>query len=636
MVSTSALTTAQATFLTDKLLPAAESWIESALNVDPVSSSLKIGRSCTSSFGTGTCAAASAPTCGINADGTSYTVPDDALNSLEVCSSCYTNGECSGCSTLAAGAGYTSTDFVLYTSAVQTSSCGDGVSAGTLAYAATCQRDQNDRPIAGYANFCPAALSDTADDFDGQLATAVHELLHAMGFSSGSWPLFRNADGTPKTPREADGLPSYGPVTCTDGTTGNDFAVDASTLAVSTQRGTTVMELVTPKVASVARDVFGCTTLTGAPLENQPTSSGSCRGSHWEQRLLMSELMASTTSHVSIYSALTLALLEDSGWYTANYSMAHPLLWGRGKGCDWASEKCVCASSGTAAGFCDESSPTNACTPDHRAKGYCNMVNYGGSLPTEYQYFTDATKGGSLVQADYCPYYNGWANGACDATANAPTSNYRAESFGQGSMCFETSLSQVVNGYTTGGASGQGCHVTRCSGNDLELEVVEDDGTASWLLCTSAGATVSPAGSTGISGSITCPSEIALLCNPHACPSLPCDGTDECLAGVCVCGTAFGTTCGVEEPPPSPPPSPPPPSPPPPEAPAPPSLPSPPSSPPPTRTVEGTCEDLGPVDAGWECTCCMARDCSYSSPALCELTRCCNPTGVAPTMPCCN
>lgn len=95
------------------------------------------------------------------------------------------------------------------------------------------------------------------------------------------------------------------------------------------------------QVVSVARDLFGCATLTGAELENQPTASGGCFGAHWEKRLMANELMAATTSHVARYSALTLAALEDSGWYRANYSMADPVLWGRLEGCDFIDKKCV-------------------------------------------------------------------------------------------------------------------------------------------------------------------------------------------------------------------------------------------------------------------------------------------------------
>jgi len=150
----------------------------------------------------------------------------------------------------------------------------------------------------------------TSDDHPHQ----VHELLHALGFSTDSWALFRNQDGTPRTPRGADGLPALTPTLCTDGVTRTVRAPSASTLLVRQERGVIVNRMVTPKVVAVARDLLGCSTLEGPELENQPTTSGSCFGSHWEQRLFPQEMMASTASHNSFISALTLAALEDSGW----------------------------------------------------------------------------------------------------------------------------------------------------------------------------------------------------------------------------------------------------------------------------------------------------------------------------------
>lgn len=41
-----------------------------------------------------------------------------------------------------------------------------------------------------------------------------------------------------------------------------------------------------------------------------------------------------------VLSQLTLALLEDSGWYCVDYSVAESLVWGRGKGCDFISQGC--------------------------------------------------------------------------------------------------------------------------------------------------------------------------------------------------------------------------------------------------------------------------------------------------------
>jgi hypothetical protein len=144
----------------------------------------------------------------------------------------------------------------------------------------------------------------------------------SVGFNDGSWPLFRLPDGTPRTPRGADGLPAAVTTTCFDGgTRSNILAVSAHTLEVpsrgshrpctptagcaactltalhcgctdgaalcvlqvASERGTTVTRIVTPRVRALARDIFGCSTLRGAELENQPTANplpaSTCYGS---------------------------------------------------------------------------------------------------------------------------------------------------------------------------------------------------------------------------------------------------------------------------------------------------------------------------------------------------------------------
>jgi len=51
---------------------------------------------------------------------------------------------------------------------------------------------------------------------------------------------------------------------------------------------------------------------------------------------------AMTGSHTQnrVFSRLTLAIMEDSGWYRANYSLAQRLDWGRGLGCDFVMKSC--------------------------------------------------------------------------------------------------------------------------------------------------------------------------------------------------------------------------------------------------------------------------------------------------------
>ena len=46
----------------------------------------------------------------------------------------------------------------------------------------------------------------------------------------------------------------------------------------------------------------------------------SCWGSHWSERLFHNELMSPIMTHAVVYSAVTLALFEDSGWYVPDYT----------------------------------------------------------------------------------------------------------------------------------------------------------------------------------------------------------------------------------------------------------------------------------------------------------------------------
>lgn len=50
--------------------------------------------------------------------------------------------------------------------------------------------------------------------------------------------------------------------------------------------------------------------------------------------------MTGTHTQSPVFSRITLALMEDSGWYKANYSMASSLSWGKGLGCSFAMKSC--------------------------------------------------------------------------------------------------------------------------------------------------------------------------------------------------------------------------------------------------------------------------------------------------------
>ena len=100
-------------------------------------------------------------------------------------------------------------DFILYITADQ-SACpqNDAGGAQTVAFATSCQNEvSQDRPVAGSINFCPDGVRSRDPDF--AFAVAKHELLHAIGFSSSLFALWRDPEtNNPRTPREAiNGLP---------------------------------------------------------------------------------------------------------------------------------------------------------------------------------------------------------------------------------------------------------------------------------------------------------------------------------------------------------------------------------------------------------------------------------------------
>ena len=87
------------------------------------------------------------------------------------------------------------------------------------------------------------------------------------------------------------------------------------------------------RVCLKVRRHYGCNTLTGAELEDQGEEGTAL--THWEKRLFENEAMTGTHTQNPIYSRITMALMEDTGWYLPNYDMADELKWGRNLGCDF-------------------------------------------------------------------------------------------------------------------------------------------------------------------------------------------------------------------------------------------------------------------------------------------------------------
>jgi len=291
----------------------------------------------------------------------------------------------------------------------------------TLAVAVACSFDQFDRPTAGAVNVC---LDNIELNGDGSASDAVeldykdvsiHEVGHVLGHSSNSYRFFYDPDtGSPRTARPF----SSRTVKCVDGTSRTQLLPGISTMVFGEREetGTLYASIVTPKVRAIARNQFNCQDLEGAPLENQPTRSESCTGDHWDERLFYPEAMSGVISPTAnILSSLTLALMEDSGWYRANYTNSRMSPWGLGAGCDFVNKPCLTKMPDSnpeipefARGvFCNQDGQ-KGCSSEHTHKMACSVTDYlylvGDDVPENSQFFPSPTLGGSR-QADYCPVY---------------------------------------------------------------------------------------------------------------------------------------------------------------------------------------------------------------------------------------
>ncbi|XP_029461150.1 leishmanolysin-like peptidase [Rhinatrema bivittatum] len=437
------------------------------------------------------------------------TVPEEHLQQCMICS---VNNRYCGPYGLPDREGIQDADFVLYVSAQTTERCGQ---ENIVAYAAYCQLEaEMDRPIAGYANLCPNMISTQVHEFVGMLSTVKHEILHALGFSAGLFAFYYDDNGNPWTARHATGLP---PFNLSLGLYQWSNKVVRKAVRSWDVRGTRVLQhdvflLVTPRVVEETRKHFNCQALEGMELENQGGLGTELN--HWEKRLLENEAMTGSHTQNRVFSRITLALMEDTGWYRANYSMAEKLDWGRNKGCDFAMKSCKFwinqqkKRQEMVNPYCDtlRSNPLQlTCRQDQRAVAVCNLQRFQKHLPQEYQYFDQLDGvlkeelpfyGGAVEIADFCPFsqeFSWHLSGEFQRTSDCrvpenqpdPSRNYGAETYGPNSVCLiqksAFSMEQCTKKMTYPDW-GSGCYQISCSSQGLKIWVHD---TA--YLCSRAG-----------------------------------------------------------------------------------------------------------------------------------------------------
>ncbi|KAK0059365.1 leishmanolysin-like peptidase [Biomphalaria pfeifferi] len=385
-------------------------------------------------------------------------------------------------------------DFILYVASKHSERCQQ-----SKAFAAHCQQEAAlDRPVAGYCNICPSIILASVYNTKQLLTTIKHEILHALGFTSGLYAFYRNSLGEPLTERD--------PITRQP----RNFSPQMNVFLSSTNTVRSVLRpnwhqisgvatkkismMVTPKVVEEVRRHFNCSSLEGAELEDQGGNGTAV--THWEKRIFENEAMTGTYTHNSIFSRITFAMMEDTGWYKADYSKSGEYEWGRNLGCNFVQDSCYnwinerLTRRESIHPFCNlvkRGELWTDCSLDRKSVVICNLVEYKQPVSARYQYFhslpgipTDSVSrfAGSVELADYCPFLQelSWLNelNVTDRGSNCQDSNnnirderknYFGELYSSNSLCFEHASKWYLHqcdSIHSPQHSGSGCYQYSC------------------------------------------------------------------------------------------------------------------------------------------------------------------------------
>ena len=164
----------------------------------------------------------------------------------------------------------------------------------------------------------------------------------------------------------------------------------------------------TPKVIETARKYFNCSYLNGVELEDQ--GGGGSAGSHWEQRILLGDYMGAVIYQEEMaISEITLALLEDTGWYKANYYTGGLMRFGKNKGCEFIYNNCLYnyTTAFDNEFFDYKEAFTPSCSTGRQSRTYSYLYTYSEidskyGYNSVYDFNNNRFSSGTIYTSDYC------------------------------------------------------------------------------------------------------------------------------------------------------------------------------------------------------------------------------------------
>ena len=339
-----------------------------------------------------------------------------------------------------------------------------------------------------------------AESTSTQILFMIHEISHVLAFSKTLFPYFVDATGEKYASSQYKTRINY-PV-----------------------RGKTVEAIAFPKMLEKAREAFSCE-LEGLELEDLDDSEH--LGSHWDLRIMPHDIMSTFFTLETIFSDISLAIFEDSGWYMPNYEYSQQIYWGFHQGCTWHDSPCIVDGIAKIPGICtDTEHGAHKCDVFALGHGPC-YTEVDEEIPPHEQYFSNSSIGG-LGFMDYCPIIISPDAHKCrDSTLFSRVK--LGEIHGSGSRCIMSTLLSASYIYDDPAPHGV-CHeVISCNDTAALLKV-----GAVQVAC-GFGQSISVK---GYNGQIQCP-ESNDFCRPVPCMDM-CTGKGKCVQGKCMCNTGFG------------------------------------------------------------------------------------------------
>ncbi len=256
--------------------------------------------------------------------------------------------------------------------------------------------------------------------------------------------------------------------------------------------------ITSPKVILKAKAHFNCDKIKSIEIDSDMF--------HWKPRYMLGDIMINKVYSEMVLSEMTLALIEDTGFYKVNYFTGGLFGFGKNEGCAFLEEKCKINDKNIfPKTFCEKEKQV-FCSRSRTSLGDCSIEFEDEEI---YNNFNDKIIDDCFISTDYkksvyLSYsYENYLVTNCRYGKSKTHSHY-GEVMGENSACFESSLIPMYSSIMYG--TNSICYNVTCDWEKKEIEIHLHDED---IRCPTEGGTIK--GPDIYAGELECP-EFGIIC----------------------------------------------------------------------------------------------------------------------------